>query len=173
MAVAWLAGQPMTVWGDTITLANGERLEGIVTRETAAEIEVQVAWQSTLAFDRSAVAAVTRSSNWDNRRLLGRWRDESTAAQRRERTRLAAEASRRAQAKRAAQAKQDDLDAQADLAEQADLALAEEATTTTAMARPPAAARPPQGLPSWMSRQMARAREFFGGRDRQQERADR
>lgn len=146
-----LGGQP-AAQADMVTLTNGQQLEGIITQEAERQIELQVAWQSTLAFDRSEVATITRSSEWDNRRLQGRWREEGAEAQRRERARLTAIAARKAKARREAlaQAETDTETAPATSGEPAATAARSQAKRSTA--RPATRGATAWRLPEWLSR---------------------
>lgn len=83
-------------WSDALQLSNGRVLEGIVVRETATELDIQVAWKGMVTLDRRSVVSITNAGPPARRQLRDRWRKEFADAQARTQTRAAFEASQRA-----------------------------------------------------------------------------
>lgn len=80
---------------DVIQLARGRRLEGLIVRETASQIELQIAWKGFMTLDRSSIVAITLSDAKDREHLLAQWRQEFAEDQTHERDRLAFEEQQR------------------------------------------------------------------------------
>ncbi len=63
-------------WGDTLTLTNGQTLEGIIVQETPTHVRLQVALQGYVDIERQTVTGLARSDAADHGRLQAQWREE-------------------------------------------------------------------------------------------------
>lgn len=67
------------VWADQVHLANGQALEGLVLRQTDAQVVVQVAWEGHIVLDRASVTRVEASTDAERKALMTRWQVEHEA----------------------------------------------------------------------------------------------
>jgi hypothetical protein len=61
---------------DTVTLANGSDILGVVVRQTKKEIRVKIGPGGFVDLDASTVAKVKRDPKKDNMKLLDQWRKQ-------------------------------------------------------------------------------------------------
>lgn len=80
---------------DVIHLTTGRFLDGLIIKETGAEVTVQVANEGYLFLDRASIRAIERSDEETRKRLLAQWRQEATEARRREEAQQAFETAQR------------------------------------------------------------------------------
>lgn len=91
----WM-GNLQVAWGDILHLSDGRKVEGIITKEADAHLQIQVLWQGTVTVPRSSIRSVVRGSRQDHQGLLKKWHKDFLVDQRREQERAAFEAAQRA-----------------------------------------------------------------------------
>ena len=96
MAGGFLLAMPRAAWADRIHLTNGQMLEGIVIRETNAQVVLQIAWEGYIVLDRASVAGILPATERERKRLLTEWKEEHDAFLEREERRRQFEAEQRA-----------------------------------------------------------------------------
>ena len=79
-ALIVLAGVP--AWADQIHLTNGQMVEGIVIRQTDAQVVLQIAQEGYVVLDRASIAEIVPSTEPERKRLLIQWKEEHRAFQR-------------------------------------------------------------------------------------------
>jgi hypothetical protein len=72
-------------WADQVHLSNGRTIDGVVIRESASQVVLQVAWEGHVVLDRTTVTGIERSTDAQREELLAAWRREHEAFQERER----------------------------------------------------------------------------------------
>jgi len=80
LIVGWAAAAP----ADVVHLANRRTLEGIVVRETDAEVILQVAWEGYVVLDRASLEGIDASMPAERQQLLAQWHEEFLAFEERE-----------------------------------------------------------------------------------------
>jgi len=60
-------GSPQAGGADVLYLSDGRKVEGIIAKETDAQVQVQVLWQGYVAIPRSTILSVERGKGEDHR----------------------------------------------------------------------------------------------------------
>jgi clan AA aspartic protease (TIGR02281 family) len=74
-----LTGAPMPVRADTLHLVNGRTISGLIKRQTAQEVELEVSGGS-VTFKRNEVESIELSSADETRRMRDQWGRQQRAA---------------------------------------------------------------------------------------------
>ena len=77
-ACLWLTAQS-PAWSDAVHLTNGQTLEGIVIRESDAQVVLQVAWEGFVVLDRGSIAKIDPAEKPERERLLAQWKEDHQA----------------------------------------------------------------------------------------------
>lgn len=93
-AIAMAAAGP--TWADQVHLSNGQVLDGIVLRQSDAQVVLQVAWESHIILDRETVVKIDTVDEAARTALLNRWHEDYQAFRKRDERQQAFEESQRA-----------------------------------------------------------------------------
>ena len=74
-----LLAMPRTAWADRIHLTNGQMLEGIVIRQTEAQVVLQIASEGYIVLDHASIAEILPATEHERKRLVSQWKQEQKA----------------------------------------------------------------------------------------------